>query len=697
MLEIHNLDIVYQRTILKDISATFRRGAVTAVTGASGSGKSSLLNVLGLLKTPNEECSYTLDGKEIALRDERAKAEFRAGRIGFIFQQNNLIPGLTLLENILLPLRILSGCEPRNREKAEEILAYVNLLPMQGSYPADLSGGEEQRAAIARALVGDADVILADEPTASLDPANRDRILSLLKRLAWEMDKIVIIVTHDEQVASIADKAYAIEDQRLVLLRDHACGQREPESPVKGNGGRRNLFGFILGYERNRRKEKKLNRILIGFTALIAAVSTMFFSFGDAFSESQREFIESISEKGLFLINDTLGLDNQINYESALALSLEEQDSIRKIRGVDKVYPYYEFTSEGNPGKSGEGGRSEVVLADQERRLKTLESREGQSFAVVPLYPEEEVSRLLLAKEEKGDIRKGLILSEAFALQLAEQPESLLGKTLEISCYMPVKLYETEVLMDEGQGRFPSDRSVQKLVTVRRRISGIMEQQYVQQRSEEGMNCIFLDYDSLISMISQGKDMDYSHSTPGFPEKELAPSALMIYADRVEDIPKVKERLERISGDFQVISRGLDLEKISSNLLMIRNTMRILSVTLVAVVMILFSFIYYFRNRSRKKEVGILKALGLTGGDVLLVVGFEMLGTGLRIFLLSLLFSMLLVLGSRLLMLEALFALSPWMILYCMLLSLFIGTGSGIFSVWKTSRVDIIDAIRNNR
>lgn len=93
----------------------------------------------------------------------------------------------------------------------------------------------------------------------------------------------------------------------------------------------------------------------------------------------------------------------------------------------------------------------------------------------------------------------------------------------------------------------------------------------------------------------------------------------------------------------------------------------------------------------------MLKALGLTGGDVLLVVGFEMLGTGLRIFLLSLLFSMLLVLGSRLLMLEALFALSPWMILYCMLLSLFIGTGSGIFSVWKTSRVDIIDAIRNNR
>ena len=224
-----------------------------------------------------------------------------------------------------------------------------------------------------------------------------------------------------------------------------------------------------------------------------------------------------------------------------------------------------------------------------------------------------------------------------------------------------------------------------------------MEQQYVQQRSEEGTNCILMDYESLISMISEGKDLDYSHSSPGFSEKELAPSAMMIYAERVEDIPKVKERLERISGDFQVISKGMDLEKISSNLLMIRNTMRIFSLTLVAVVMILFSFIYYFRNRSRKKEVGILKALGLTGSDVLLLVGFEMLGTGLWIFLLSLLFSLLIVLGSRVLMLDALFAFSPWMILYCLLLSLFIVTGSGITSVWKTSRVDIIDAIRKNR
>ena len=697
MLEIRNLDIIYERPILNNLSATFRRGAVTAVTGPSGTGKSSLLNVLGLLKTPNKECSYSLDRKEICFTDERAKAAFRAGRIGFIFQQNNLIPELTLLDNILLPLRILSGCESLNREKAEEILAYVNLLQVQGSYPADLSGGEEQRAAIARALAGDADVILADEPTASLDIVNRDKVLRLLKRLALELDKIVIIVTHDEQVASIADKVYAIEEQSLVLIHNHAHREREPEPPAKGSGGRRNLFGFILRYERSRRKEKKLNRTLMGFTALIAAVSTMFFSFGDAFSESQREFIESISEKGLFLINDTLGLDNQINYESALALSQEEQASIRKIRGVDKVYPYYEFTSERSDGKSGEGGWSEAILEDQGRRIKTLESGEGQSFAVVPLYPEEEVSRLLLAKEEKGDLRTGLILSEAFALQLSEQPESLIGKTLEISCYMPVKLYDTEVLMDKGAGRFPSDRSIQKLVTVRRRISGIMEQQYVQQRSEEGMNCILMDYESLISMISEGKDLDYTHSSPGFPEKELAPSALVIYVERVEDIPKVKERLERISGDFQVISKGMDLEKISSNLLMIRNTMRIFSLTLVAVVMILFSFIYYFRNRSRKKEVGILKALGLTGSDVLLLVGFEMLGTGLWIFLLSLLFSLLIVLGSRALMLDALFAFSPWMILYCLLLSLFIVTGSGITSVWKTSRVDIIDAIRKNR
>lgn len=171
----------------------------------------------------------------------------------------------------------------------------------------------------------------------------------------------------------------------------------------------------------------------------------------------------------------------------------------------------------------------------------------------------------------------------------------------------------------------------------------------------------------------------------------------MIYVDSYDDIPYVKSKIENISTNFEVVSKGADLEKIEYNLMMIKNSMRAISLVLILVVMTMFGFVYYFKNRTRKKEIAILKALGLTRNDVILLIGYEMIIISMKTFLLSIFFTLIIVLFGKISMLDRLFTITPFSLLFCFFLSVFIVTASGISSVWKTSRIDIINAIRNNK
>ncbi len=697
MLKIDNLTIRYDRTILEDVNISFSRGTVTVIKGSSGTGKSSLLNVLGLIKTPNEDCTYFLDNVNIDFKNEFSKADFRLRQIGFIFQQNNLIQGLTTLENIMVPLSIVSADEKSITEKAKHLIGFVGLNEVANNYPSDLSGGEEQRVAIARALMNDAEIILADEPTASLDSLNSRNVLQLLQKLAHELNKIVIIVSHDDTVGGIADNLYEIENKKLTLVKKN--NDKNAVLPNIENLGRKNIFRFIRNYEKKRKKEKGLGKTLIITTAMIAAIATLFINFGDSFSQKQKEFIDSISERSLFVINDTLGLDSQINYGAALSFSQKEYDTINGINNIKKIYPFYEFTSSGFTDLKGKESESTVVLKDNSKVVKKLvyNNYDTPSFCIVPLYPEEDISNLLLNKVKDGNIRDGLVLANSFAKTLSDNPSDLIGKTVEITCFIPTKLYDTEVTRSPDNKVIKADKPIQKAVTIRKKIVGILDDMYVNQRSEEVGNYIFLDYKEFIDLINKNKDTNYIKTNLEFPEKELMPSALMVYVNSYDDVPTVKSKIENISSDFQVISKGADLEKIQYNLNMIKNSMWVVSLVLVGVVMTMFGFVYYFKNRTRKKEVAILKALGITRRDVIFLIGYEMIFISLKTFILSLFFILLIVLGSRVLLIDSLFVVTPFSLLFCFFLSVFIVTASGISSVWRTSRIDIIDAIRNNK
>ena len=203
--------------VLSDVDLAVARGEFVAIVGASGSGKSTLLHLLGALDTPTSG-QVRLDGLVYGEQTAVALAAVRNRKIGFVFQFHHLLREFSALENVMMPLLIAGEAESRARSRAEELLAAVGLAGRMTHRPSQLSGGEQQRAAVARALAADPRVVLADEPSGNLDHANSERLHELFARLAREFETALVVVTHNRLLAGRADRVLSLEGGRLVPL-----------------------------------------------------------------------------------------------------------------------------------------------------------------------------------------------------------------------------------------------------------------------------------------------------------------------------------------------------------------------------------------------------------------------------------------------------------------------------------------------
>lgn len=221
-------------TILHPLSMQIPRGRFVAVVGPSGSGKSTLLGLIAGLDAPSSG-SVLIDDVDITQLDEDRLAKLRGEKIGFVFQFFHLIPSLTALENVAVPMEIvgLSGA----RKRAKLLLEEVGLTARAHHYPSQLSGGEQQRVALARALANAPPIVLADEPTGNLDTANGRHILNLLRDVHVARGTTVVLVTHDVELASIADVQVSLRDGRVVetISKEHAV-QSVQEASSTGAG-----------------------------------------------------------------------------------------------------------------------------------------------------------------------------------------------------------------------------------------------------------------------------------------------------------------------------------------------------------------------------------------------------------------------------------------------------------------------------
>lgn len=219
------------------ISMKIDRGEFVAIVGQSGSGKSTCMNIIGCLDVPTSG-TYLLDGQDVGAMDKDQLAEIRNKMLGFIFQQYNLLPKLTILENVEVPLMYAGVSKKERQERAKAVLEMVGLADKITHRPSELSGGQQQRASIARALVVEPAVILADEPTGALDSHTGREVLGLLQKL-HRAGNTVILITHDNSIAVQAERIIRLEDGRVIYDGDahapeavvtHSAAGREGEA-----------------------------------------------------------------------------------------------------------------------------------------------------------------------------------------------------------------------------------------------------------------------------------------------------------------------------------------------------------------------------------------------------------------------------------------------------------------------------------
>ncbi len=203
--------------VLKGIDLTVERGEIISIVGPSGAGKTTLLQIMGSLDRPDSG-TVSYDGTDIFSMSEKQKARFRNANIGFVFQFHQLLPEFTIAENVAMPALIGGMSRSKALARAKELLDYLGLGYRISHKPSQLSGGERQRGAVARALVNSPDVVLADEPSGSLDSVNRQELHRLFFDLRRDMGQTFVIVTHDESLAAMADRTIAMHDGRITEI-----------------------------------------------------------------------------------------------------------------------------------------------------------------------------------------------------------------------------------------------------------------------------------------------------------------------------------------------------------------------------------------------------------------------------------------------------------------------------------------------
>lgn len=203
--------------VLKGINLSIQAGEVISIVGASGAGKSTLLHILGTLDRPDEG-QIELAGQSIFTLNDRQLAQFRNQHIGFVFQFHNLLPEFTALENVCLPGFIAGRDERQVRSRAEELLQNLGLGSRMNHFPSQLSGGEQQRTAVARALINQPAIVFADEPSGNLDSKNAEELHQLFFSLREQYGQTFVIVTHNEQLANLADRKLVIIDGKILYI-----------------------------------------------------------------------------------------------------------------------------------------------------------------------------------------------------------------------------------------------------------------------------------------------------------------------------------------------------------------------------------------------------------------------------------------------------------------------------------------------
>lgn len=693
MFEIRNLSLSFAgRRLLEPTDLIFERGKVYTIYGKSGVGKSSLLNKIGLISATDPSVSYFFDGKEIDTENKKSVSAFIAEEVAFVFQGQNLINDLTVFENLKLTLNFY-GLNPDEIEsKIDTVLADLEISSLKHAYPEDLSGGEEQRVAIARALVTEKTLILADEPTSSLDKENREKVSALLIDLAHKYHKIVLIVSHDEAMIARGDVQLHFKDHKLVgncliLNSDEGIKDSKKWSSC--------LLSSHTKLSVLKHRRPFLPRLLAFFIALVVAIAVSSINFQSLFADKYHQLVNNSLENGFLVINDSLHLQTTKVLDDFLSFDKEEITSISTSQNIQTVKPYMEFLS---LGMTFDNSKDYSQLQKNFQPTLTIDGQTRsltRNFSIQPLYQTNTTQRQIDYFDRSNE--KGIYLSEQF-ISDEKLPNIVSGTTVTLTFYIPISLYESSI---EKEGNIlKGDGDLFVKVDKTYPVLGIVKKSYPFEYSPYG-NTLFMNIAEMEELQNEAIQQHpmTKMALDGFPLKSWMPSAIHVLLKDSGAIPEELSRIRAISSQITILSSYENYEEFNKGLTYIRQFLMLLSLVLLILVIAVLSFVFFLLNRPRRSEVGILKSLGYSTQNIVWLFLKELIGYGKTI---SILASCLLVILSILAMQVLKLEISDVFKFYLTSVFTLIGLSvsvliiSGLLPIYTTCRQTVVDTIRKN-
>ncbi|HHG7986291.1 TPA: ATP-binding cassette domain-containing protein [Streptococcus pneumoniae] len=693
MFEIRNLSLSFAgRRLLEPTDLIFERGKVYTIYGKSGVGKSSLLNKIGLLSATDPSVSYFFDGKEIDIENKKSVSVFIAEEVAFVFQGRNLINDLTVFENLRLALNFYDLSPDEIESKIDTVLADLQISSLKHAYPEDLSGGEEQRVAIARALVIGKTLILADEPTSSLDKENREKVSALLIDLAHKYHKIVLIVSHDEAMIAIGDVQLHFKDHKLVgncLILNSDEGIKDSKKWSSCLSSSHTKLSVL------KHRRPFLPRLLAFFISLVVAIAVTSINFQSLFADKYHQLVNNSLENGFLVINDSLHLQTTKVLDDFLSFDKEEITSISTSQNIQTVNPYIEFLS---LGMTFDNSKDYSQLQKNFQPTLTIDGQTRsltRNFSIQPLYQTNTTQRQIEYFDRSNE--KGIYLSEQF-ISDEKLPNIVSGTTVTLTFYIPISLYESSI---EKEGNIlKGDGDLFVKVDKTYPVLGIVKKSYPFEYSPYG-NTLFMNIAEMEELQNEAIQQHpmTKMALDGFPLKSWMPSAIHVLLKDSGAIPEELSRIRAISSQITILSSYENYEEFNKGLTYIRQFLMLLSLVLLILVIAVLSFVFFLLNRPRRFEVGILKSLGYSTQNIVWLFLKELIGYGKTI---SILASCLLVILSILAMQVLKLEISDVFKFYLTSVFTLIGLSvsvliiSGLLPIYTTCRQTVVDTIRKN-
>ncbi|TPG68144.1 ABC transporter ATP-binding protein/permease [Brevibacillus laterosporus] len=567
LLEVKNINKSYtiykkeKTKILHDVNLSFNKGEFVSILGESGCGKSTLMNIIGGMDS-DFGGEVLVEGTNLKNMKEHELDDYRKSKIGFVFQSFNLIPHLSVLENVTIVMQMASKSEKERNERAKDLLTEVGLKEHMMKKPNQLSGGQKQRVAIARALANEPEILLADEPTGALDKETSQQILELLDNIA-KKGKLVITVTHSQKVADSGSRIVKIDDGKVIEdinLKDSY--QAKETSPQVKSKSLSLASSFKLALKNMKLNAKRNILVALGGSIGILSVILML-SLGSGVTNYINEEINS-SMNPLMVEITKKGEENNDTGNSMPMLGAKEpfnEEDIEQIKNIEHVNSVEKVTSFNMKSSAGLGDKRSDIM---------------QFSTMTDSIKKENVEKGHLPGENEVLLTPSL----AKALSSNENYKSLIGK--EISVYV------TEIGIDN------------KPVTIENKlkVSGIYK---AESMGPQGTTMAYVKYETL----------ENAYAKQGLT---LSPTQINAFADKQEQVDAIKTKLE--NDGFESSQMAEMLKKVTSYLDMATVLLAGIAGISLIVSGIMILVVLYISVVERTKEIGILRAVGARKKDI---------------------------------------------------------------------------------